>query len=497
MAIHERVEINKPFCELRRFKRFSDDPATLTKLKTQPVVLIVAPLSGHYATLLRDTVRTMLKDHKVYITDWRSARLVPLSEGEFHLDDYVNYVQEFIRHLQGIYGNCHVISVCQPTVPVLAAVSLMASRGETTPITMTMMGGPIDARRSPTTVNNLATNRSYEWFENNVIFRVPDNFPGAGRRVYPGFLQYTGFVAMNPDRHATSHYDYFKDLIKGDDASAEAHRKFYDEYNAVLDMDADYYLETIKTVFQDYNLVHGTWDVRSPTGKIERVRPQDITTTALFTVEGELDDISGSGQTEAAHDLCTGIVRKEQHHLEAKGAGHYGIFSGRRWRDVVYPRVHAFIQKHDAPLAAKSAASTAVANVASEPVVAASAAPAPSTPAPVVAAPVSASVAAPASAQTVSASPVKRTVKAAAATPKVAPSTPAAVAKPTAVQAAIRANASPAGVATRWVNTPGTETASTGPTATNAAVAKTSDTARARASAPAAKSTKRPAARKA
>ncbi|RDD95615.1 polyhydroxyalkanoate depolymerase [Acidovorax sp. BoFeN1] len=497
VAIHERVELNKPFCELRRFKRFSDDPATLTKLKTQPVVLIVAPLSGHYATLLRDTVRTMLKDHKVYITDWRSARLVPLSEGEFHLDDYVNYVQEFIRHLQGIYGNCHVISVCQPTVPVLAAVSLMASRGETTPITMTMMGGPIDARRSPTTVNNLATNRSYEWFENNVIFRVPDNFPGAGRRVYPGFLQYTGFVAMNPDRHATSHYDYFKDLIKGDDASAEAHRKFYDEYNAVLDMDADYYLETIKTVFQDYNLVHGTWDVRSPTGEIERVRPQDITTTALFTVEGELDDISGSGQTEAAHDLCTGIVRKEQHHLEAKGAGHYGIFSGRRWRDVVYPRVHAFIQKHDAALAAKSAASTAVANVASEPVVAASAAPAPSTPAPVVAAPVSASAAAPASAQTVSASPVKRTVKAAAATPKVAPSTPAAVAKPKAVQAAIRANASPAGVATRWVNTPGTETASTGPTATNAAVAKTSDTARARASAPAAKSTKRPAARKA
>ena len=497
VAIHERVELNKPFCELRRFKRFSDDPATLTKLKTQPVVLIVAPLSGHYATLLRDTVRTMLKDHKVYITDWRSARLVPLSEGEFHLDDYVNYVQEFIRHLQGIYGNCHVISVCQPTVPVLAAVSLMASRGETTPITMTMRGGPIDARKSPTTVNNRATNRSYEWFENNVIFRVPDNFPGAGRRVYPGFLQYTGFVAMNPDRHATSHYDYFKDLIKGDDASAEAHRKFYDEYNAVLDMDADYYLETIKTVFQDYNLVHGTWDVRSPTGKIERVRPQDITTTALFTVEGELDDISGSGQTEAAHDLCTGIVRKEQHHLEAKGAGHYGIFSGRRWRDVVYPRVHAFIQKHDAALAAKSAASTAVANVASEPVVAASAAPAPSTPAPVVAAPVSASAAAPASAQTVSASPVKRTVKAAAATPKVAPSTPAAVAKPTAVQAAIRANASPAGVATRWVNTPGTETASTVPTATKAAVAKTSDTARARASAPAAKSTKRPAARKA
>ena len=497
VAIDERVEIDKPFCQLLRFKRFSDDPPTLEKLKVQPPVLIMAPLSGHYATLLRDTVRTMLEGHKVYITDWKNARMVPLSEGEFHLDDYVNYVQEFIRHVQGKYGNCHIISVCQPTVPTLAAVSLMASRGEKTPITMTMMGGPIDARKSPTAVNNLATQRSYEWFENNVIFRVPQNYPGAGRRVYPGFLQHTGFIAMNPDRHASSHYDYFKDLIKGDQSSADTHRKFYDEYNAVLDMDADYYLETIKTVFQDYNLVHGTWDVRSPTGKIERVRPQDITTTALFTVEGELDDISGSGQTEAAHDLCTGIVRKEQHHLEAKGAGHYGIFSGRRWRDVVYPRVHAFIQKHDAPLAAKSAASTAVANVASEPVVAASAAPAPSTPAPVVAAPVSASAAAPASAQTVSASPVKRTVKAAAATPKVAPSTPAAVAKPKAVQAAIRANASPAGVATRWVNTPGTETASTGPTATNAAVAKTSDTARARASAPAAKSTKRPAARKA
>lgn len=357
VAIHERIEVDKPFCELRRFKRFSDDPATLTKLKGQPVVLIVAPLSGHYATLLRDTVRTMLKDHKVYITDWKNARLVPLSEGEFHLDDYVNYVQDFIRHLQGIYGNCHVISVCQPTVPVLAAVSLMASRGEKTPLTMTMMGGPIDARKSPTAVNNLATNRSYEWFENNVIYRVPEKFPGAGRRVYPGFLQYTGFVAMNPDRHASSHYDYFKNLIKGDDASAEAHRKFYDEYNAVLDMDADYYLETIQTVFQDYKLVNGTWDVRSPAGKLERVRPQDIKTTALFTVEGELDDISGSGQTEAAHDLCSGIVRKEQRHLEAKGAGHYGIFSGRRWRDIVYPKVRAFILEHELP--AKPTASAA------------------------------------------------------------------------------------------------------------------------------------------
>jgi len=183
VAIHERVELKKPFCELRRFKRFTDDQATLTKLKDQPAVLIVAPLSGHYATLLRDTVKTMLKDHKVYITDWTNARLVPLSEGDFHLDDYVNYVQEFIRHVQARYGNCHVMSVCQPTVPVLAAVSLMASRGELTPLSMVMMGGPIDASKSPTKVNNLAMNKNLSWFENHVIYRVPSRFPGAGRKV--------------------------------------------------------------------------------------------------------------------------------------------------------------------------------------------------------------------------------------------------------------------------------------------------------------------------
>ena len=347
VAIHERVEIDKPFCELRRFKRFTDDLHTLTQLKGQPAVLIVAPLSGHYATLLRDTVKTMLKDHKVYITDWKNARLVPLSEGEFHLDDYVNYVQEFIRHLQGIYGNCHVMSVCQPTVPVLAAVSLMASRGDLTPLTMTMMGGPIDARKSPTAVNNLAMNKGYEWFENNVIYKVPASFPGAGRKVYPGFLQHTGFVAMNPNHHAKSHYDYFKDLVKGDDVSAEVHRKFYDEYNAVLDMDAHYYLETISTVFQDFKLVNGTWNVRGVDGTLELVKPEDITTTALLTVEGELDDISGSGQTRAAHDLCSGIPAQQQQHVEAEGAGHYGIFSGRRWRDVVYPEVKAFIKAHN------------------------------------------------------------------------------------------------------------------------------------------------------
>ncbi|MCZ2406957.1 MAG: polyhydroxyalkanoate depolymerase [Burkholderiales bacterium] len=371
VAIHERVEIEKPFCELRRFKRFSDDPKTLELLKTQPVVLVVAPLSGHYATLLRDTVRTMLSDHKVYITDWKNARMVPLSEGDFHLDDYVHYVQDFIRHLQGSYGNCHVVSVCQPTVPVLAAVSLMASRGETTPLSLTMMGGPIDARKTPTAVNNLAVERSYEWFENNVIYRVPENYPGAGRRVYPGFLQHAGFVAMNPDRHAVNHYDYFKNLIKGDDSSAESHRKFYDEYNAVLDMDAHYYLETIKTVFQEFRLMHGTWDVRSPEGQLERVRPQDITHSALLTIEGELDDIAGIGQTSAAHELCTGLAGKAQRHLEVPGAGHYGIFSGRRWRELVYPQVRDFIREHQAatapaaaPALAPAAATAAPADVA-------------------------------------------------------------------------------------------------------------------------------------
>lgn len=347
IAVAQRTALDKPFCRLLRFKRFSDDPATLAALKKQPVVLIVAPLSGHYATLLRETVRAMLRDHKVYITDWKNARTVPLADGAFHLDDYVNDVQDFIRHIQSEYGNCHVMSVCQPTVPVLAAISLMASRGEATPLSMIMMGGPIDARHSPTAVNNLATQKSYEWFENNLIYRVPVQFPGAGRLVYPGFLQHAGFVAMNPDRHANSHWDYFKDLVKGDEEAAETHRKFYDEYNAVLDMDADYYLETIRTVFQDYSLVHGTWDVRSPGGTPERVRPADIRDTALLTIEGEHDDISGRGQTRAAHALCTGIGEAAREHYEAKGAGHYGIFSGRRWREKVCPEITRFILAHN------------------------------------------------------------------------------------------------------------------------------------------------------
>ncbi len=344
VVIQEQVVEDKPFCKLIRFKRFTDDADLLDKMRDQPSVLIVAPLSGHHSTLLRDTVRTMLQDHKVYITDWIDARMVPLEEGPFHLDDYVNYVQDFIRK---VGPGVHVISVCQPTVPVLAAVSLMASRGETTPRTMTMMGGPIDARRSPTAVNNLAMNKSFEWFENNVIYRVPPNYPGASRRVYPGFLQHTGFVAMNPDRHANSHYDYFLDLVRGDGDSADAHRQFYDEYNAVLDMPAEYYLDTIKTVFQDFALVNGTWKIRNPQGKDELVRPQDIKTTALLTVEGELDDISGAGQTKAAHELCTGIPKPRQKHYDVEGAGHYGIFSGRRWREQAYPEIRAFILSHN------------------------------------------------------------------------------------------------------------------------------------------------------
>lgn len=361
VAIQEQVPITKPFCRLLRFKRFSDNPAVLDVMKSQPTVLVVAPLSGHHSTLLRDTVRLLLRDHKVLITDWTDARTVPLEAGAFHLADYVEYVQDFIRYLG---PEVNVISVCQPTVPVFAAVSLLATQGEFTPRTLTMMGGPIDARKSPTSVNNLATTKPYEWFENNVIYRVPSNFAGVGRRVYPGFLQHTGFVAMNPDRHMTSHYDYFLDLIRGDDSSTEQHRQFYDEYNAVLDMPAEYYLDTIKTVFQDFSLVNGSWEIKGTL-----VRPQDITSSALLTVEGELDDISGAGQTRAAHAMCTGIAKEHQFHYDVEGAGHYGIFSGRRWRELVYPVLRDFILRYnpqtttapesspeiDAPVPAKAA----------------------------------------------------------------------------------------------------------------------------------------------
>ena len=337
IVVHE--EVSKPFCKLLRFKRHSNEADQLHTMLNQPFVLVVAPLSGHHATLLRD--------HRVYVTDWVDARMVPASEGEFGLDDYVQYIQDFIRHL-GV-ERLHVVSVCQPTVPVLAAVSLMASRGEATPRSLVMMGGPIDARCSPTAVNNLATQNPLSWFENNVIHTVPPSYPGAGRRVYPGFLQHAGFLSMNPSRHFSSHWDFYADLVKGDLDDADAHRRFYDEYNAVLDMPAQYYLDTISVVFQDFLLPRGEWYVSG-----EKVDPSAIRDTALLSIEGELDDIAGLGQTQAAHALCTGIDASRREHFTVDGAGHYGIFSGRRWREVVYPKVRDFLAAHaDAPAAAK------------------------------------------------------------------------------------------------------------------------------------------------
>ena len=323
------VALDKPFCRLLHFKTGKSNKAK---------VLLVAPLSGHHATLLRDTVRTLLPEHDVFVTDWVDARMVPLTAGPFHFADYVDYVREWITLLS---PNVHVISVCQPTVPVLAAVSLMSSNGESTPRTMVMMGGPIDARRSPTAVNNLAVKKPYSWFEHHVIHRVPPKYPGYNRQVYPGFLQHLGFVAMNPQRHLFAHWDYFNHLMVGDGESAEQHRRFYDEYNAVLDMPAEYYLDTVKTVFQDFDLPKGRMHVRE-----ELVRPQAIHAPALLTVEGELDDISGDGQTEAAHFLCLNIPRTRREHYVAPGVGHYGIFSGRRWREMIFPRVRDFIAAH-------------------------------------------------------------------------------------------------------------------------------------------------------
>jgi poly(3-hydroxybutyrate) depolymerase len=330
VEVEERVALEKPFCRLLHFRRRAE--------RADPVVLVVAPLSGHFATLLRDTVRALLPSHEVYITDWTDAKMVPLALGPFHLDDYVDYIREFIRMLG---RDVHVISVCQPTVPVLAAIALMAQAGEPTPRTMVMMGGPIDPRRSPTAVNNLATRKPLSWFDRTLIHPVPVKYPGAMRRVYPGFLQHLGFVAMNPARHADAHWDYYDHLVQGDGDSAEAHRRFYDEYNAVLDMPAEYYLDTIRRVFQEHHLPRGRFVVHG-----EPVRPQAIRETALLTIEGELDDISGNGQTEAAHGLCTGIPARRREHYLVPRVGHYGIFSGRRWREIIYPRIRDFIRRH-------------------------------------------------------------------------------------------------------------------------------------------------------
>lgn len=329
--ISQTVAMSRPFCRLVHFRR--------DVRRHDPRVLLVAPLSGHHATLLRDTVRSLLAEHDVYVTDWVDARMVPMSEGAFGLDDYVRYIQDFIRHLG---PDVHVISVCQPTVPVLAAISLLASEDASCqPRTMTMMGGPIDCRKSPTQVNRLATTKSYTWFEDNLIHRVPSRYPGSGRKVYPGFLQHAGFVAMNPDRHLRSHYDFYLHLLRGADSDAEAHRRFYDEYNAVLDMPGEFYLDTIRTVFQEFELPRGKWFVDG-----RRVDPAAIRRTALLTVEGELDDISGQGQTHAAHDLCRSLPRSMRDAHTAAECGHYGIFSGRRWREQICPKITAFIRSY-------------------------------------------------------------------------------------------------------------------------------------------------------
>lgn len=342
VAVKEEVLLDKPFCQLLHFGKQHSAGSAKTS-RAQPTVLVFAPLSGHFSTLLRDTVRTMLPDHDVVITDWKDARDVSLSFGGFSFDDYVAYVQEFIRFLrERTGGKVHVVSVCQPTVPVLAGISLMAARGEALPNSMTMMGGPIDTKRSPTAVNDFAQRRPLWWFEQNVIQRVPTKYAGAMRRVYPGFMQLAGFVAMNPERHLESHQDYYKHLVEGDGESAESHRRFYDEYNAVMDLPAEYYLDTIVRVFHEQRLARGTLVVAG-----EPVQPETIKQTALFTIEGELDDISGSGQTQAAHDLCKNIPEKRAQHYTAVGVGHYGIFSGRKYRETIYPKIRDFIAKNN------------------------------------------------------------------------------------------------------------------------------------------------------
>ncbi|MGS1117000.1 polyhydroxyalkanoate depolymerase [Castellaniella sp. UC4442_H9] len=330
-AVFEDTALAQPFCRLVHFRRDTR--------RRDPVVLVVAPLSGHHATLLRDTVRTLLPDHDVYVTDWVDARMVPAKSGTFGLDDYVRYIQTFLRHLG---PDTHVMSVCQPTVPVLAAVSLLASAGDACqPRTMIMMGGPIDARKSPTQVNRLATTKPYAWFEDTLIHRVPARYPGAGRLVYPGFLQHAGFVAMNPDRHLKSHYDFYLHLLRGDESDAEAHRRFYDEYNAVLDMPARFYLDTIRIIFQEFRLPRGLWTVDDTL-----VEPAAIRKTALLTIEGELDDISGEGQTHAAHTLCANLPPSMREVYTASHCGHYGIFAGSRWRQQICPKISAFIRAH-------------------------------------------------------------------------------------------------------------------------------------------------------
>jgi poly(3-hydroxybutyrate) depolymerase len=332
VAVNEEILLRKPFCQLLRFHRDTT--------RRDPKVLVVAPMSGHFATLLRGTVEALLPDHDVHITDWADAREVPLSLGNFDLDDYVDYVIEFCRYLG---PDVHVIAVCQPSVPVMAAAALMAAdKDPRQPRSITLMGGPIDTRVSPTTPNDLAMRNSMMWFRQNVISTVPFTYPGAMRRVYPGFLQLTSFISMNLDRHINAHMRQFEHLVKGDDDSADGHRAFYDEYLAVMDLTAEFYLQTIQVVFKEHQLPRGVWVSRGRT-----VDPSAIE-TALMTVEGELDDISGIGQTKAAHALTPNIPGARHVHWEQPRVGHYGIFNGRKWREQIMPRVRDFIRDNDA-----------------------------------------------------------------------------------------------------------------------------------------------------
>ncbi len=330
----EEVVHSNPFCDLLHFRR-----DTLTE-RDDPVVLVVAPMSGHYATLLRGTVEALLPDHDVYVTDWVNAALVPVIEAAtFDLDDYVDYLIEFMEFLG---PETHLIAVCQPSVPVMAAVSLIsAGDPAAAPRSMTLMGGPVDTRVNPTKVNKLAEERSIEWFERSVVTAVPPSYPGFMRRVYPGFIQLSGFMSMNLDRHVGSAMKQFQHLVRGDGLSAHGHREFYDEYLSVMDLDAGFYLQTIKIAFQDHALPTGTW--------VSRGRPVDpgaIRNTALMTVEGELDDISGVGQTYAAHALCTNLSSDKHRHWLQKNVGHYGIFNGKRWRNEILPQVRGFIREN-------------------------------------------------------------------------------------------------------------------------------------------------------
>jgi poly(3-hydroxybutyrate) depolymerase len=332
VAVRPRRIIAKPFCNLVYFER--DIP--LARRRKDSKLLIVAPMAGHFPTLLRGTVRDMLPHHEVYVTEWRETRRVPRAAGPFDLDDYIDYVIDFIRYFQ---GDLHVIAVCQPTVPVFAAVSLLeAERDRSVPRSMILMAGPIDARVNPTAVNRFADGRSIEWFERNVITQVPWPHKGMMRHVYPGFLQLSGFMGMNLDQHITAHRELFQNLVRGDGDSADKHREFYDEFLAVMDLTAEYYLQTIDTVFLRHALPKGEMIHRN-----RRVEPEAIRRVALMTVEGEKDDISGIDQTFAAHNLCTSLPSSmRQHHLQP-GAGHYGVFNGSRFRAEIVPKINNFI----------------------------------------------------------------------------------------------------------------------------------------------------------